>query len=236
MCTAKPAYRASRNRFLISCATVAIATAGLLAQRADAQAFQGTISSTTGTVTRTNTSTTAETITVGSPTATINWTPTGRVNANGNLDFLPTGNVATFQGTANAGTYTVHAAFAGNTNYGAASADKTITIGQATATVVITLNASNGQFARCRPPCWRSPRQTTISRCRSPSRSDTGSRPAHHAGDGGRDALVVCDSLFELAAARTCNRVVPGLPLRRRLGPLDRHPATIEQALECGIE
>jgi len=107
MCTARPAYRASRKSFLISCATAAIAAACLLPQQARAQAFQGTISSSTGSVSRTNSSATSETITVGTPTATINWTPTGRPNTNGNIDFLPTGNVATFQGTANAGTYTV---------------------------------------------------------------------------------------------------------------------------------
>ena len=107
MSTAKPAYRATRNRLLISCATLAIAAAGLLPQRAGAQAFQGTISSSSGTVGRSNTSTTSETITIGSPTATINWTPSGRANASGNLDFLPVGNVATFQGTATAGNYTV---------------------------------------------------------------------------------------------------------------------------------
>src|SRR6185437_157595 len=103
----KPAFSASRNRLLISCATVAIATAGLLPQKAQAQAFQGTIGSITGTVTRTNTTSTSETITIGSPTATINWTPTGQPNGNGNIDFLPAGNVATFQGTTNAGDFTV---------------------------------------------------------------------------------------------------------------------------------
>src|SRR6185437_4550016 len=103
----KPAFRASRNRLLISCATVAIATAGLLPQKAQAQAVQGTIGSITGTVTRTNTTSTSETITIGSPTATINWTPTGQPNGNGNIDFLPAGNVATFQGTTNAGDFTV---------------------------------------------------------------------------------------------------------------------------------
>lgn len=107
MCTATPAYRANRNRLFISCATIAIATAALMPQKAAAQAFQGTINSSTGTVTRNTTSPTAETITIGSPTATINWTPTGQPNGNGNIDFLPAGSVATFQGDANAGNYTV---------------------------------------------------------------------------------------------------------------------------------
>ena len=107
MCSAKPAYRQSRNGLFISCATVAMATAALLPQKAQAQAFQGNVTSTTGTVTRANTTATSETITIGSPTATINWTPTGQANANGNLDFLPSGNVATFQGTGSAGNYTV---------------------------------------------------------------------------------------------------------------------------------
>jgi len=107
MCIAKPAYRANRRRLLISCATAALATAALLPQKAAAQAFQGRINSTTGTVTRNTTSPTAETITIGSPTATINWTPTGQPNGNGNIDFLPSGNVATFQGDTNAGDFTV---------------------------------------------------------------------------------------------------------------------------------
>jgi hypothetical protein len=42
----------------------------------------------------------------------------------------------------NAGTYTVRASFAGNTNYASASADKTITIAPATPTVAITWNNS----------------------------------------------------------------------------------------------
>ena len=107
MCTATPAYRSSNKRLLISCAIVAIAAAGLSPHKAHAQAFQGTINSTVGTVSRANTSATSETITIGSPTATINWTPSGRPNGNGNINFLPAGNIATFQGTTNAGDYTV---------------------------------------------------------------------------------------------------------------------------------
>jgi filamentous hemagglutinin family protein len=101
------ASRPSRNRLLISCATVAMATAALLPQKAHAQAFQGRINSSIGSVARSNTTATSETITIGSPTATINWTPTGQPNGSGNIDFLPSGNVATFQGTVSAGNYTV---------------------------------------------------------------------------------------------------------------------------------
>ena len=107
MSSATPASRPIRNRLLISCATVAMATAALLPQKAHAQAFQGRINSSVGSVARTNTTATSETITIGSSTATINWTPTGQPNGSGNIDFLPSGNVATFQGTANAGDYTV---------------------------------------------------------------------------------------------------------------------------------
>ena len=105
--TAQRPCRATRNRLLISCASIALATVALLPEKAHAQAFQGTISGTTGTVTRTNTSGTSETINVGSSTATINWTPTGQPNGNNDIDFLPTGNVATFVGPSGGGDYTV---------------------------------------------------------------------------------------------------------------------------------
>jgi filamentous hemagglutinin family protein len=108
--TAQPAHRAIRRKLLISCASVAIATVALTPQKARAQvagAFRGTITSTTGDVTRNTTSGTAETITIGTNNATINWNPTGTINQSGNIDFLPDGNTATFQGTAAAGDYTV---------------------------------------------------------------------------------------------------------------------------------
>jgi filamentous hemagglutinin family protein len=110
ICTAQPAYRAIRNKLLISCATAAIATGAVTPQRAHAQvagAFRGSITATTGTVSRNQTSGTTETISVGSPTATIDWNPLGEINQDGNMVFLPAGNVATFQGDANAGDYTV---------------------------------------------------------------------------------------------------------------------------------
>ena len=70
MSSVHPGYRAKRNNLLISCATLAMATAAVLPQKAHAQAFQGNITGTVGTVTRTNTTSNAETITIGSPTAT----------------------------------------------------------------------------------------------------------------------------------------------------------------------
>jgi filamentous hemagglutinin family protein len=107
MCIAKQnAYRPSRKRLLISCATMAMASAALMPQKAHAQAFQGTIMSATN-ASQTSVGTGTETITVTAPTATVNWNPTGSPNTNNNLDFLPAGTVATFQGTADAGNYTV---------------------------------------------------------------------------------------------------------------------------------
>ena len=74
--TAQPAYRAIRNKLLISCATAALAVA--VPQKAGAQtapgAFRGTPSASTGTVDYSR-GTTTETITVSSPTATIDWSP-----------------------------------------------------------------------------------------------------------------------------------------------------------------
>ena len=94
--------RSTRRKLLWSCAAAAIVvTAGTTAQNARAQAFQGTPTlpnpniAVSGSATRTITSPTTETITVGSPTATINWIPNDN-DGSGTIDFLPTGNVATF--------------------------------------------------------------------------------------------------------------------------------------------
>ena len=97
--------RIGKRTLMLSCAA-----AGLMAQPAHAQlagAFRGNISSTTGTVTRNPTSNTAETITVGSSTATINWTPNDQQVGGGTIDFLPGGNVATFTSAAGLADYTV---------------------------------------------------------------------------------------------------------------------------------
>jgi filamentous hemagglutinin family protein len=102
----RPAYRNNRRRLLLSCATAAIAAAVLMPQKAHAQAFQGSITSATN-ASQTSVGTGTETITVTAPTATLVWNPTGAVNGSGNIDFLPSGNVATFQGTADAGNYTI---------------------------------------------------------------------------------------------------------------------------------
>jgi hypothetical protein len=106
--TATPAHWASRNKLLISCATLAIATAALFPQKANAQAFQGSIGSTSGSsVTRTNTSSTSETITVGG-NATINWSPTDVATGTAAaIDFLPSGNAATFTSSSGVLDYTV---------------------------------------------------------------------------------------------------------------------------------
>src|SRR6185369_5759827 len=94
--------RTTKRKLLWSCAAAAIlVTAGTSAQRARAQAFQGTPTlpnpniAVDGSATRTIASPTTETITVGSPTATINWIPSDN-DGSGTIDFLPNGNVATF--------------------------------------------------------------------------------------------------------------------------------------------
>ena len=93
---------------MLSCAAAALSAAtGARPAGAPSGAFRGNIASTSGTVTRSPLTNTTETITVGSPTATINWTPTDTAQGGGTIDFLPNGNVATFTGAAGLADYTV---------------------------------------------------------------------------------------------------------------------------------
>ncbi|MDB5672024.1 MAG: hypothetical protein JWO25_2983, partial [Alphaproteobacteria bacterium] len=85
-----------RSALLLSCAVGTIAAMALRAEPAAAQAFQGAHVVTSGAATRTITGPTSETIQVESPSAIINWTPTAPVGS-GTIDFLPSGNTATFQ-------------------------------------------------------------------------------------------------------------------------------------------
>src|SRR6478672_8898108 len=87
------AYRLNRHKLLISCATLAIAAAALTSTRARAQAFQGSQATASGTVSYNRSTPGSETITIGSNTATINWTPSD-AQGSGAIDFLPHGNTA----------------------------------------------------------------------------------------------------------------------------------------------
>ena len=98
--TANPILRATRNALLRSCATVAVTTAALTAQQAGAQAFNGTPTTSTGTIAYNRATPGVETITVGTGSASINWNAT-------NNDFLPNGNTATFTSTNGITNYTV---------------------------------------------------------------------------------------------------------------------------------
>ncbi|HEX8262652.1 MAG TPA: hypothetical protein VF547_07245, partial [Allosphingosinicella sp.] len=80
-----------RAALLLGAAAIALGTA----ERASAQAFQGNPTVAAGFATRT-TAPGTETITVQTPSAIINWDPTD-VAGVGTIDFLPAGNVATFQ-------------------------------------------------------------------------------------------------------------------------------------------
>src|SRR6476661_7677514 len=100
------AYRLKRHKLLISCATLAIAAAALTPTRARAQAFQGTPTTSAGTITFDRATAGIETINVGSTTATINWAPTD-VQGTGNINFLPQGSTATYQGAAGLNGFTV---------------------------------------------------------------------------------------------------------------------------------
>ena len=110
--TAQPAYRAIRNKLLISCAGAALATAGLAPQKARAQAapsgaFQGNPTTVNGTVDY-NRGDGVETITVSSGSARIDWSPyDGRTGIADNIDFLPAGNTATFTSSTGLLDYTV---------------------------------------------------------------------------------------------------------------------------------
>jgi filamentous hemagglutinin family protein len=103
---AYPPFRPCRHKLLISCATIAIATAALAPQRARAQAFQGTPTTAAGSVTFDRASPGSETVTINSNTATINWAPTD-TQGTGTITFLPAGNTATYQGGAGLADFTV---------------------------------------------------------------------------------------------------------------------------------
>jgi filamentous hemagglutinin family protein len=92
-----------RSALLISCASLAIATAALAPQKARAQAFNGTPTTASGTVSYSRSTPGVETITIGSSTARIDWAADDG-GTSGTLNFLPSGNTATYQGAAN---YTV---------------------------------------------------------------------------------------------------------------------------------
>ncbi|HWJ38917.1 MAG TPA: hypothetical protein VNR86_09190, partial [Sphingomicrobium sp.] len=96
MPVASPRSRHRRPEFLISCATIALAAATLAPSRAMAQAFQGVPATLNGTVSYARSTPGSETVTIGSSTATINWTPDS-TQGTGNVNFLPSGNTATFQ-------------------------------------------------------------------------------------------------------------------------------------------
>ena len=94
-----------RKALLISCASAAIAAGVVAPQKARAQAFDGTVSSSLN-ATRGNFGTGTETVTVTGQKAVINWAPDESGTAP-TIEFLPGGNVATFQGGAGITDYTV---------------------------------------------------------------------------------------------------------------------------------
>jgi filamentous hemagglutinin family protein len=101
--------RARRKSALLrACAFAALATSPAIAAASlPTGAFQGRVIGTSGVVSRNPTSNTTETITVGSPTVTLNWTPNDTAQGGGAIDFLPNGNVATFTGASGLTDYTV---------------------------------------------------------------------------------------------------------------------------------
>ena len=100
-----PAYRLKRHKLLLSCATIAI-TVALTPWPAWAQAFQGTPTTSSGTITYDRSTAGSETVTVGSPSATINWAPSD-TQGTGHINFLPLGNTATYQAASGVTGFTV---------------------------------------------------------------------------------------------------------------------------------
>ena len=86
----------NRSALLLSCAIGTLATLTLQAERAAAQAFQGTPTVAGGAATRIITGPTTETIQVESPSAILNWVPNAPAGS-GTINFLPAGNAATFR-------------------------------------------------------------------------------------------------------------------------------------------
>jgi hypothetical protein len=97
----------TRKTLMMSCASAALAVAALLPQKAQAQAFVGTPTTASGSVTYIRSTPGTETIVLRSSTATINWTPTNQQPGGGPIDFLPVGNTATFSSGAAIADYTV---------------------------------------------------------------------------------------------------------------------------------
>src|SRR4051794_3584553 len=95
------AFAALSTSPAVALATPAIPTHPPLA------AFQAHMSTVSGIVSRVGTSPTTETITIGSSTATLNWSPFDQQIGGGAIDFLPSGNVATFTSASGITDYTV---------------------------------------------------------------------------------------------------------------------------------
>lgn len=97
----------TRKSLMMSCASVALAATALVPQRAHAQAFIGTPTTASGTVTYSRSNPGTETIGIGSSRAVVNWTPTNQQQGGGPINFLPAGNTATFTSTQGITDYTV---------------------------------------------------------------------------------------------------------------------------------
>lgn len=92
---------------MLSCASAALAATLLMPQKAHAQAFIGTPTTTSGTVNYSRSTPGIETITIRSNRATINWTAANQQRGGGAIDFLPAGNTATFTSSGAIADYTV---------------------------------------------------------------------------------------------------------------------------------
>ena len=93
-----------RRALMLSCAAAAVAAGVIHPQKARAQAFQGSITSSVN-ASQTSVGAGTETITVTGSKAVIDWSPD--LSGTGTIDFLPNGNVATFQGGSGVTQYTV---------------------------------------------------------------------------------------------------------------------------------
>ena len=96
-----------RKALLISCASAAIAAGVVAPQKARAQAFNANPTTINGSVGYDRATPGVETVSIGGNNAVIDWAPNVDPNGNGNIDFLPFGNTATFEGPIGNNDFTV---------------------------------------------------------------------------------------------------------------------------------
>ncbi len=102
-----PLRRALRRQFLQGCSLALVLAAVVAPSRARAQAFAGTPTVVSGTVSIDRSVSGRDTITTGSANAVVNWTPTDN-SGSGTINFLPSGTIAEYNSDSGTGAgYTI---------------------------------------------------------------------------------------------------------------------------------